>query len=434
MISRYTREVMGRVWSRDNRFQQMLKVEVQTARAQAKLKLIPKAAAVSIEKKARFSLKKIDELEKLSKHDVGAFIQEVSKNIGPPHSRWLHYGLTSSDVLDTALSLQIRSASQILKKEMTALKKNLKSLVLKHKKTLCAGRTHGMHAEPTVFGFKLLSFLSELLRVERFFTLTIDENSLCMISGPVGHYSPPLSPELETEIAKNLGLKPESVSTQVIPRDRIAHVLFSLCRLFQFLERLALELRLLQRTEVGEIFEGFSKKQQGSSSMPHKKNPISAENVMGLSRLSRSYLQAALENTALHHERDISHSSVERVILPDSFILCDYALSRMGALLKSLQVDEKKMRENLFSSKGEIFSSSLLLALVKQGLSREEAYRLIQKTAHTQEGLKAGAFKNKIIAKHLKKKDLENLFSGGGTVKRVSLLINKKLKNLEASL
>ena len=354
MIERYTRPAMGRIWSLENRFQQMLEVEKAAAVVQAKNGIIPSQAGRVIQKKGRFSLKTILLLEEQTKHDVSAFVKNVADQVGKPWGKYVHYGLTSSDVLDTALSLQIKKSSELIQKELKLLKKVLKSLVQKHKMDLCAGRTHGIHAELTTFGFKCLGFLFELTRAEKSFLSAVQDGAVGMFSGPVGVYSF-LSLSLEKKICHQLSLKPEAVSTQVVPRDRHVRIIFSLSLILSCLERIAVELRHLQRTEVSEVVEGFVKQQQGSSSMPHKKNPISAENITGISRLFKSYLQAVLDNIVLWHERDISHSSVERVVFPDAFILCDYALSRMTGFLKNLKIHSQKMKENIELGQGDIF-------------------------------------------------------------------------------
>ena len=424
MIERYTREEMGRIWSRENRFKQLLKVEKAVAFVQARHGLIPQKAYQAIYKKAQVSLKTIDRLEKKTKHDVSAFVQNASHHVGKPWGRFFHYGLTSSDVLDTALSLQVVESSLCLKKQMLQLKKILKKLALKHKETLLAGRTHGMHAEPTTFGFKLAGFFAELRRAEREFFLSVKENARGMISGPVGNY-PLFSQKIEKQICAKLGLKPEDVSTQVIPRDRHAHLLFSLCRIGGVLERLAVELRHLQRTEIGEAMEGFSKGQQGSSSMPHKKNPVSAENITGIARLLRSYLSAGMENQALWHERDISHSSVERVIFPDSFILCDYALFRMTELLENLQVFPKRMEKNMQMGGGNIFSSYVLSHLVAQGVDRQTAYQWIQKAS--KEGLYQAVTTDQKMKKYFTDKKIQQIFSGVKIRQRIGKMVEHKI-------
>ena len=431
MIERYTRKKMGDIWSLQNRFEQMLRVEKAVATVQARFKIIPYSAGTTIQKKAQFNLQEILKIEKETKHDVSAFVKNVSSFVGEKEGRYVHYGLTSSDVLDTALSLQMVQSGVLIEEEIQNLKKVLKTHIQKHKKTLCAGRTHGMHAEPTTFGFKLLGFLFELNRAEKSLTESIDQGAVGAFSGPVGTYSS-LSESLEKEICKQLKLKPENLSTQVVPRDRHTRVIFSLNLILSCLERLAIELRHLQRTEVGEVKEGFKKKQQGSSSMPHKKNPISAENITGLSRLLRSYVQASLENTALWHERDMSHSSVERVIFPDAFILCDYALSRMAELLNLLEVDENQMKNNIQMSKGDIFSSQILLALIRKGIDRQQAYTWIQKASHTKKQGSLEKNLGKEIIKHLKPLEIKKIFSGQELCDRIGRLVDQKLKKLES--
>ena len=412
MIDRYSCPAMSEIWKPESRFHFMLKVEQATAQVQGELGIIPKSSAQAIVKKAKFSYKALLKREQTSRHDVIAFVDEVTAHLGS-EGAYFHYGLTSSDVLDTALSLQIKESAQILEKHFKSLKKTLKQLVHKHKKDICAGRTHGIHAEPTSFGFKMLGHLAELSRAESSFKEAVSNCAVGKVSGAVGVYSS-LPPKLESKVCKKLGLKPETLATQVIPRDRLARLIFSISLTGAFMERLVLELRHLQRTEVGEVTEAFHKGQGGSSAMPHKKNPISAENLTGLSRLLRSYISPALENISLWHERDISHSSVERIILPDAFILLDYALCRLENLLKSLQVNTKKMTENLESSKGLVYSSQVLNSLVKKGLPRQKAYPLVQKISQglkEREHLKNLLQKNTEIKKYLSSKDLEEIFS-----------------------
>ena len=413
MIERYSLKEMSQIWSPESRFHFMLKVEQAIAQAQGDLGMIPKNSAQAILKKAQFSYKNILKRELSSRHDVTAFIDEVASHLGK-HGAYFHYGLTSSDVLDTALSLQIKSAKTVLDKSFKSLQTTLKQLILKHKKTLCAGRTHGIQAEPTSFGFKLLGHLAELSRTEQSFNQAVSICAIGKISGAVGTYSS-MPPQVEQKVCRSLALQPETIATQIVPRDRIARLVFSLSLIGSFIERLALELRHLQRTEVSEVTEAFYKKQTGSSAMPHKKNPISAENLTGIARLLRSYVSPALENISLWHERDISHSSVERVILPDSFILAHYALTRLEKLLKNLQVNEKKMKQNLADSKGLVFSSQILNALVHKSLPRQKAYPLVQKISQNlkeNEDLKSVLQKNKEIKKYLSAKEIENIFSG----------------------
>lgn len=431
MIERYSLKKMSEIWKPESRFHFMLKVEQAVAKAQGKIGIIPKASAESIASKARFSYKKLLKREETSRHDVTAFVDEVASHLGN-HGAYFHYGLTSSDVLDTALSLQIKESTAILMEDLEILRKTLKSLVQKHKKDLCAGRTHGIHAEPTTFGFKMLGHLAELSRLSMTVKNTASHCFVGKISGAVGTYSS-LPSDLEAQVCKSLDLKPETVATQVIPRDRLAGLVFSLSLVGSFIERLALELRHLQRTEVGEVTEAFSKGQTGSSAMPHKKNPISAENLSGLARLLRSYVSPALENISLWHERDISHSSVERVILPDAFILTDYALHRLNSVLKSLKINKERMKSNLEISQGRLYSSQVLNALVQKGLARQKAYPLVQKIS---QGLKEGEhLKNRLqkdseIKKYLSPKELDEIFSGKRHVLSLLKHLEKTLQKL----
>ena len=414
MIDRYSLKEMSEIWEPENRFRFMLKVEQTTASVQGDMGIIPKAFAQVILKKAKFSYKNILKREQTTKHDVTAFVDEVSSHLGPAGA-YFHYGLTSSDVLDTALSLQIRESAQQLNSVIHLLKKVLKGLAKKHKKDICTGRTHGIHAEPTTFGFKLLGHLSELKRAEESFKQAVEICSVGKMSGAVGAYSS-LPPQVESRVCKQLYLKPETLATQTVPRDRLARLVFSLSLIGAFIQRLSVELRHLQRTEVGEVEEGFYKGQAGSSAMPHKKNPISAENLTGISRILRSYVSPALENIILWHERDISHSSVERVILPSSFILSHYALVRLTNLLKTLRVKTTKMKENLESSKGLIFSSQVLNALVQKSCPRKKAYPLIQKISQNLkeegESFKKALQKHPQIKKYLNHEEIEEIFSG----------------------
>lgn len=426
MIERYTRPEMGLLWHADQRFGKMMEVEIAVAQVQAQLGLIPKGAARVIAQKARFSVKRISEIEKETKHDVIAFVSNLAENVGP-QGRFIHYGLTSSDVLDTAFSLQVRDAGLVLMSSITALEKSLKSLTKKHAETLCAGRTHGMFAEPTTFGFKMAGFLAETQRNKKRVKAALDNMMICKLSGAVGTYSSqPV--KVEAMVAKKLGLKPETIATQVIPRDRHAEMLNALALLGTGLERLAVELRHLQRSDVAEVTEGFTKGQKGSSAMPHKKNPISAENITGLSRLLRGYALAALEDVALWHERDISHSSVERVIFPDAFIVADYALNRMTILLDGLDVDKKRMLENIDSSQGQIFSSHVLLSLVQKGMRREEAYALVQRLCHSLgygEHLKDKLMAEDQVRQLLKPKEIEEIFTGKKHKKSIKDIIKR---------
>lgn len=428
MISRYSLKEMSEIWKEESRFHFMLKVEQAVAQSQGELGIIPKSSAQAIVKKAKFSYKNLLKREQNTRHDVTAFVEEVSSHLSSDGA-YFHYGLTSSDVLDTALSLQIKQSAELLDKNFKLLKKTLKKLIHKHKSDICVGRTHGIHAEPTTFGFKLLGHLAEFNRAEISFKQAVSLCAVGKVSGAVGVYSS-LPPQLESRVCKKLSLKPETLATQVIPRDRLARLVFSLSLFGAFIERLAVELRHLQRTELGEVTEAFYKGQTGSSAMPHKKNPISAENLTGLSRLLRSYVSPALENIVLWHERDISHSSVERVILPDAFILLNYALSRLEGLLNSLDICKDKMKENLESSQGQVYSSQVLNALVQKGLHRKSAYSLIQKLSlelKKGEHLRDLLQKNKEVKKYLSTKDINEVFSG----KRFQTAL---LKHLEKTL
>lgn len=426
MIERYTRPEMGLLWHADHRFGKMMEVEIAVAQVQAEMGIIPKNAAKVIAQKARFNVKRISEIEKETKHDVIAFVSNLAENVGP-QGKFIHYGMTSSDVLDTAFSLQIREAGAVLMKSIDGLEKSLKSLVVKHAETLCAGRTHGMFAEPTTFGFKMAGFLAETERNKKRVKAALDNMMICKLSGAVGTYSSQ-PPKVEAAVAKKLRLKAETIATQVIPRDRHAEMLNALAILGTGLERLAVELRHLQRSDVAEITEGFTKGQKGSSAMPHKKNPISAENISGLSRLLRGYAIAGLENVALWHERDISHSSVERVVFPDAFIVADYALNRMSILLDGLDVNKKRMLDNIENSQGQIFSSHVLLALVQKGMRREDAYVLVQRLCHSLgygEHLKDKLMVDDQVRVLLKPKEIDEIFTGKKHKKSIKDIIKR---------
>lgn len=413
MIDRYTRPEMGAVWAPTQRFAKMLEVEVAVAETQGELGLIPAKAAKEIRKKGRFDLQRINEIEKVTRHDVIAFVSNVAENVGPM-GRFVHFGMTSSDVLDTALSLQVREAGEVLQATYARLSAVLKERASEFSETLCAGRTHGMHAEPTTLGMKLAGFWAEAERNHARLKRALAQMAIAKLSGAVGTYSTQ-TPKVEEGVAEKLGLQRETVATQVIPRDRHAELFMTLAIIGGGLERLAVELRHLQRSEVSEVIEGFAKGQKGSSAMPHKKNPISAENITGAARLLRSYAQAAMENIALWHERDISHSSVERVIFPDAFILADYAIDRMVKLVEGFEVDEGRMRANMDLSQGQLFSSHLLLALVDKGLSREEAYRHVQRLSHQMQAgsqLRDEALTDATVAKLLTSGEIDAIFSG----------------------
>jgi adenylosuccinate lyase len=424
---------MGKIWTPESRFGCLLEVETAVAGAQAKLGVIPRKAFKDIQSKGKFSVARIDEIERTTRHDVIAFVSNVAENIGPS-GRYLHYGMTSSDVLDTALSLQVRKASEVLFTSFDRLEKALEALVRKYKFTLSAGRTHGMHAEATTFGFKMAGHLMEFRRARERVVRAVEQMQIVKLSGAVGTYSTQ-APEVEHLVGQMLDLAPESLATQVIPRDRHAEMMWALAMAGAALERLAVELRHLQRTEVGEVTEGFASGQKGSSAMPHKKNPISAENLTGLARLLRTNALAALENVALWHERDISHSSVERVIFPDSFILADYALDRMATLLSGLRVDDERMLRNMDLSQGQLFSSQVLLAMIDKGLSREDAYKIVQRVCHDLEpgdSLEGRLLTDPEASRYVDKRVLQAIFSGRHQKARIEGVLNGLLQQPKA--
>jgi adenylosuccinate lyase len=378
MIARYTRPTMGRIWSDENKYRCWLKVEAAASQALARFGLVPQEAADAIRDKGNFTVERINAIEAEVKHDVIAFTTTVAEHINnAEHSRWLHYGLTSTDVVDTAQALQIHEASAIIRTGIVELAEVLKRRALEFKKTPIIGRTHGIHAEPSTFGLKLLLWYSEMQRNLVRFDAAAEELRVGKLSGAVGTFGH-LKPEHEEAICAGLGLKPADIATQVLQRDRHAAYISTLAVLGSTLDKIATEIRHLQRTEVREAEEFFSEKQKGSSAMPHKRNPITSEQISGLARVMRANAQTALENVALWHERDISHSSAERVIFPDSTILADYLLAKTTNLIDRLLVYPARMLKNLESTGGLIFSGQLLLDLAESGMSREDAYRLVQ--------------------------------------------------------
>jgi adenylosuccinate lyase len=376
MIPRYSRPEMARIWSEQNRFQAWLDVEIAATEVLAERGTVPKEALAAIKERARFDVARIDAIEKEVQHDVIAFVSNVAENVGP-EGRWIHYGLTSSDVVDTALSVLMRDACDLILADVDALMAAVKTRALEHKDTPMIGRTHGVHAEPMTFGLKLAIWYSELSRDRERLVRARKTVAVGKLSGAVGTFSH-LPPAVEEAVCARLGLEPAPVASQVLQRDRHAELMTTLAILAASLETFATEVRALQKTEFREVEEPFRAGQKGSSAMPHKRNPVGCEQVTGLARIVRANALAALENVALWHERDISHSSVERVIVPDSFLALDHMLRRFTDIVKGLTVNTERMRRNLDSSKGLVFSGQLLLELTARGMSREDAYTVVQ--------------------------------------------------------
>lgn len=427
MIPRYTTKEMGAVWTEENKFRKWLEIEKAVALAQADLGIIPGKAADDITKKSKFEISKINEIEEKTNHDVIAFLTNVSSYIGDS-SRYLHYGLTSSDIGDSSLSLQILEAIEIIEKKMKKLLDILKSKSKKYSRTVIVGRTHGIHAEPTTLGLKFCIYAFEMARNLERLKQARENIGYGKISGAVGTYAN-TSPEVETKVCKILGLKSSPASTQILQRDRHAQLISVLAISGATLEKIALEIRNLQRTDVNEVEEPFSEGQKGSSAMPHKKNPIICERICGLARVLRSNSIAALENIALWHERDISHSSAERIIIPDSFILLDYMLEKSIFVIGGLNVIEANMKRNLMKYGGIIFSQRVLLELIKKGMRREDAYSLIQKSAlkawNDKGDFKENLLKEKEILALLSKKELEELFDVKYHLRYVDKIIDR---------
>jgi len=379
MIARYTHPEMGDVWSEATKYQTWLEVELAATDALADAGVVPVADARTLRETASFDIARIDEIERTTQHDVIAFTTAVAERVGPA-ARWLHFGLTSSDVLDTALALQMRRACDVLLGDLEALAAAVRTRALEHRRTPMMGRTHGVHAEPMTFGVKLALWYAELARDRERLVRARDVVSVGKISGAVGMFAH-LDPSVEAAVCRRLGLSPDPVSSQVVQRDRHAELLTTLAIIAASLEKFAVEVRGLQKTEIGEVEEPFGRGQKGSSAMPHKRNPVGCEQVTGLARLVRANALAALENVALWHERDISHSSVERVILPDSCLALDHMLRRFTKIVAGLVVYPERMLENLRRSRGVVFSGAVLLELARRGVSRERAYELVQRNA-----------------------------------------------------
>jgi len=379
MIKRYTLPKMGQIWEDENKFRQMLQVELLVCEALSREGKVPKQALMQIKQKAKIDVDRIQEIENKTRHDIIAFVTQVCENLGN-YSRYFHFGLTSNDLLDTTLALNLRESAKILIEDAKKLLHSCGKRAKEYKQTICVGRTHGIHAEPITFGLKLAFFYDEMKRNLKRLEDACEAISYGKISGAVGTYAH-LDPSVEAHVCKKLNLKPAGITTQVIARDRHAQFILAIALVGASLERFAQEIRHLQRSEVNEVIEPFTKTQKGSSAMPHKRNPILSERVCGLARILRANAQAALENVALWHERDISHSSVERVIIPDSTILLDYMLTKVNWMVENLVVYPDKMKENLNRSRGLIFSQRLLLALMEKGISRTKSYDLVQTCA-----------------------------------------------------
>ncbi len=412
MIDRYSREEMKNIWTLESKFGYYLKVEIAVCEAYAELGEIPKEDVLIIKQRAKFDVKRIDEIEREVRHDVIAFLTNVNESLGDL-GRYMHVGLTSSDVIDTAFALQIQDSGKIILEDLNKTINSVKNLARKHKDTICIGRSHGVHAEIMTFGAKLCNWIDILERQKNNFEHALEQIRTGQISGPVGTYSN-ISPEVEQITCKHLGLKPARISTQIIARDYHAYFMQSLALIASVIEQFATEIRHLQRTEVLEVEEGFGKGQKGSSAMPHKKNPVLSENLCGLARVVRSNSIAALENIPLWHERDISHSSAERIIFPDSLTLVDFMLNRFNEIVENLVVHKDNMLKNTEKFGGIVFSQKVLLSLIAKGLSREEAYTIVQRNAldafNNHGNFKQNLLNDKDVTKLLSIEELDAIF------------------------
>ena len=434
MIERYTLPEMGKIWEDKFKFDTWLKIEILACEARVEMGEIPKADLDIIKQKADFNVKRVLEIEETTKHDVIAFLTNVAEYVGP-ESRHIHYGMTSSDILDTTLSFQMKSAGELLLKKLYQLKEALKLRAIEQKYSVCVGRSHGIHAEPTSMGLKFALWYEETKRNIERLKKAIQIISVGQISGAVGTFEH-LSPKVEEYVCNKMGLKPAPVSTQVIQRDRHAEFLSTIAIIGATLEKISIEIRHLQRTEVLEAEEYFSKGQKGSSAMPHKRNPIVSERVTGLARVLRSNAIAALENVALWHERDISHSSVERIIVPDSCIALDYMLDLMVKLVSQLIIYPENMIRNLNVTRGLVFSQTVLLKLVTKGVSREEAYMIVQESAmkvwaDEKLNLRDELAKSEGFKKHITIKELDEIFENKNMLKNVDYIFNRSVLSEE---
>ena len=430
MIERYSRKEIKNIWKDYNKYSLWLDIELAAAEAMEKLKIIPKGVTKKIKSKAKINVNRILKIEEKVKHDVIAFLTSINEKVGKD-GRYLHKGMTSSDVLDTCFNLQLKQSGTILLKDIDQLLLSIKRQAKRHKFTLCIGRSHGIHAEPITFGLKMLTFYQEFLRNRKRLEDSIKEISTCAISGAVGTFAN-VDPKVEKYVAKKLKLSIEPISTQIIPRDRHAQFFSTLGIIASSIERFAVEIRHLQRTEVLEVEEFFGKKQKGSSAMPHKKNPILSENLTGLARLIRSTVMPALENVVLWHERDISHSAVERNIGPDATIALDFALSRLDNIVKNLNIYPKNMLKNLNITNGIFFSQRVLLELTNVGFTREESYKIVQKNAMNAWKQNSSFYSNIVSDKKITDKipvnKLKKLFDFSYHTKKINIIFNRSLK------
>lgn len=429
MIDRYSREEMKNIWDLNSKFQYYLNVEIAVAEAYADLETFPKQDVEELKKKAKFNVERIDEIEAEVKHDVIAFLTCVNESLGDL-AKYMHVGMTSSDVIDTAFALQIQDSGKIILQDLDETIQSMKDLAKKHKETVCIGRSHGVHAEIMTFGVKICNWIDILERQRNNFVHALDEIRVGQISGPVGTYSN-IPPEVEEVTCKKLNLKPARMSTQIIARDYHAYFMQSLALIASVIEQFATEIRHLQRTEVLEVEEGFGEKQKGSSAMPHKKNPVLSENLCGLARVVRANSIVALENIPLWHERDISHSSAERIIFPDSLTLVDFMLNRFNGVVKNLVVHEKNMLKNTNKFGGIVYSQRVLLKLIEKGLTREDAYRLVQRNAlnafENDGDFRINLLNDKDVEKLLTPKEIDAIFDKSDFLKNVDIIYSRVL-------
>ena len=430
MIPRYSRKEISAIWEPKNKFQIWLEIEILICEALNRVGKIPSNALKNIKRKASFNVNRVDKIEKEVKHDVIAFLTNVAENVGKD-SRFIHNGVTSSDILDTCLSVQLKQSLKIIIKELKGLVTELRKIAIVHKKTLCIGRSHGIYAEPTTFGLKMLGKYCEFKRSYERLKKAEQEISICAISGAVGTFAN-IEPNIQDYVANKLKLKSEDVSTQIIPRDRHAYLFSILGVLASSIENLAIEIRHLQRSEVREAEEFFSSKQKGSSAMPHKRNPVLTENLTGIARLIRGNVIPSLENVALWHERDISHSSVERIICPETLILTDFSLNRMTSVIKNLVVNKSRMLENLKKTRGLYNSQRVLLKLIEKGLSREIAYRIVQKTAmlswEKEQEFEDLLINDKSVIERININELREIFDINYHIRNIEKIYRKVLK------